>query len=127
MVRVAVWNDRGKRREEPVIYEGDFRQYVKKDSYAVYFLLRDPITHECMMSPLYNFGRPIFMKDNSGSFEMGFIGENWEYDGDEKKIYKQRWDIVFGEADRGEDDIVIAETVSVAHSPKLYSGDDLIL
>jgi|DEB0MinimDraft_4_1074332.scaffolds.fasta_scaffold01710_3 hypothetical protein len=127
MVRVAVWNDKGKRREEPVFYEGDFRQYVKKDSYAVYFLLRNPETHECMMSPLYNFGRPIFMKDNNGSFEMGFIGENWEYEDDEKKVYKQRWDITFGQEDRGEDDIKIAETVSVASTTRLYSDDDLKL
>jgi hypothetical protein len=67
------------------------------------------------------------MKDNNGVFEMGFIGENWEYEDDQKIVYKQMWDIIFGKEDRGTDDIVLAETISLASSPKLYSDDDLLL
>jgi hypothetical protein len=127
MVRVAVWNEAGVRKDTPVIYEGDFRQYVKKESYVSYFLLRHPETHECMMSPLYNFGKPLFMKESGSSFEMGFIGENWEYEGDIKRVYKQRWDITFGEAERGEDDIVVANTVSSSMIPRIENESDLLL
>lgn len=126
MVKVAVWNDRGKRMENPVVYEGEFRQY-KKDNYTTFFMIRNPETHESVIPPLYNFGRPIFMKEQNGTFEMGFIGENWEYDNNQKMVYKQRWDITFGKEDRGDDDVVIAETISVANSPKIYNDDELLL